>query len=210
MAVITITRQYGAGGSEVARLLAEKLGWGLVDNEFVDEVARRAGVSADEVAAREERAPSLLERLVRALAASSPEVFVPGGRADREEDETALVTTTEHVIDEAGRSGNVILVGRGAQAYFAKAHAGNALHAFVVAPLADRTRVLAERLSLTPEEAKKQAETMEADRDRYVAKHYQRQRQDPANYHVIVNTAALGYDGAADVLVAALKRTTSP
>src|SRR2546430_2170793 len=37
--VITVTRQYGSGGSDIARLVAERLGWELVDNEFVEEVA---------------------------------------------------------------------------------------------------------------------------------------------------------------------------
>src|SRR2546425_740633 len=41
--VITVTRQYGSGGSDVARLVAERLGWELVDNQFVEEGARRAG-----------------------------------------------------------------------------------------------------------------------------------------------------------------------
>src|SRR5438132_1252614 len=52
--VITITRQYGSGGSAVAKRAAESLGWTLIDNEFVEEVARRAGLPAEEVAQREE------------------------------------------------------------------------------------------------------------------------------------------------------------
>jgi cytidylate kinase len=206
MSVITITRQYGAGGSEVARLAAEKLGWQLVDNEFVDEVAKRSGVSTDEVAANEERAPSLLERLVRALASSSPEVFVPGGTQTTDKEAEALVTTTEHVIAEAGQSGNVVLVGRGAQAYFARAHAGNVLHVFVVAPLTDRIRTLAARLGISEDEAKQQAEVMEGDRDRYVHRYYKRQRQDASNYHLVVNTGQLGYEGAADLVICAAQQ----
>src|SRR2546430_16333559 len=77
--VITVTRQYGSGGSDIARLVAERLGWQLVDNQFVEEVARRAGVPPDEVAQREERAPGLLERLARTLAGAPPEkVIAPG------------------------------------------------------------------------------------------------------------------------------------
>jgi cytidylate kinase len=200
VAVITITRQYGAGGSEVARLVAERLGWHLIDNEFVDAVAQRSGIEPDEVAAREERAPSLIERLVRALATASPEVFVPGAAPASDEQEDELVTTTEHVIAEAGMVGNVVLVGRGAQAYLARAHA-NALHAFVVAPLDDRLEALAKRLGVSRDEAKQQEEKMEADRNRYVQRYYKRHRQDPANYHVIVNTGLLGYSLAADVIV---------
>ena len=206
MSVITITRQYGAGGSEVARLSAGKLGWQLVDNEFVDEVAKRSGVSADEVAANEERAPSLLERLVRALASSSPEVFVPGGTQTTEKEADALVTPPEHVLAAASQSGNVVLVGRGAQAFFARAHAADALHVFVVAPLEARIRELTVRLGVSADEAKQQAEKMEADRDRYVQRYYKRQRQDASNYHLVVNTGHLGYDGAADLVVCAAQQ----
>src|SRR5438132_3648499 len=83
--VITITRQYASGGSEVARLVAAELGWDVIDNEFVDEVARRAGLPPDAVAQREERAPGLLERLARTLAAGSPEMFIAtaGARSSR-------------------------------------------------------------------------------------------------------------------------------
>ncbi len=60
--------------------MVDRLGgsWTLIDNEFIDQVARLAGFSRDEVARREERAPGLLERLARTLAAASPEMFVTG------------------------------------------------------------------------------------------------------------------------------------
>src|SRR2546422_11275758 len=86
--VITVTRQYGSGGSDIARLVAERLEWELVDNQFVEEVARRAGGPPDEVAQREERAPGLLERLARTLAGASPEMFIaqaPGPRVEPDE-----------------------------------------------------------------------------------------------------------------------------
>src|ERR1051326_6338499 len=61
--VITITRQYASGGAAVARQVAAALAWTVIDNEFVDEVARRAGLTPATVAEHEERAPELLERL---------------------------------------------------------------------------------------------------------------------------------------------------
>ena len=81
MPVITISRQYGSGGSHVARLVAARTGWQLIDNEFVDRVAEQAGLSRSEVEEREERVPTLVERLARALASSSPEVFVAAAEA---------------------------------------------------------------------------------------------------------------------------------
>ena len=50
--IITISRQFGAGGSEVARRVAEALDWRLVDNDLVDRVAERAGLPPEEVAQR--------------------------------------------------------------------------------------------------------------------------------------------------------------
>ena len=70
--VITITRQYASGGAAVARQVAAALEWTVIDNEFVDEVARRAGLAPAMVAEHEERAPGLLERLARTLAVASP------------------------------------------------------------------------------------------------------------------------------------------
>src|SRR5256884_5125635 len=115
--VITIARQYASGGSEVARLVAAELGWDVIDNEFVDEVARRAGLPPDAVAQREERAPGLLERLARTLAAGSPEMFIATAGVPRvEPDGAARGQPTERGIAEAAARGPVGPGGRGAQA----------------------------------------------------------------------------------------------
>ena len=206
MAVITITRQYGAGGSRVAELVAQRLGWTVVDNEFVEEVARRAGLPAATVAAREERAPSLQERLVSALATASPEVFVPTGEpTDEIPTEERIVRVTERVIAELAQHGRVVLVGRGAQAVLEGTGAPSALHAYVVAPLPARIRTVMERLGVNDKDAARAIEETDANRDRYVERWHGRRRQDPALYHLAVNTAWLGYEGAADLVVAAAR-----
>src|SRR6266536_2937360 len=149
--VITITRQYASGGSDVARLVAAQLEWDVIDNEFVDQVARRAGLPADEVGQREERAPGLLERLARTLAAASPELFIAASGASRvaappPQDEAALVQLTERVIAEAAAHGRIVLVGRGAQAVLAQRP--DALHVYVFAPKPWRMRLAVERLGI--------------------------------------------------------------
>jgi cytidylate kinase len=206
MAVVTITRQYGAGGSRVAQLAAQALGWSLIDNEFVSAVASRAGVPAEEVAAHEERVPSLLERVGRALASASPEIFVPAAIPGVEPDEEKLVRQAERVIAEAAREGRAVLVGRGAQAFLATARPEQALHAWVVATREVRLRVVMERLNLDAAAAESRMDHTDLDRDRYVDRWYGRRRQDPANYHLVLNTAWLGYDGAAELIVAEAKR----
>ena len=206
MSVITITRQYGAGGSKIAELIAQRLGWTVVDNEFVEEVARRAGLPVETVAAREERAPSLKERLVSALATASPEVFVPTGETtDEIPTEERIVQVTGRVIAELAQHGRVVLVGRGAQVVLAGTGSGDALHVYVVAPLDFRVRTVVERLGVNEKDAARAIEETDGNRDRYVERWHGRRRQDPSLYHVSVNTAWLGYDGATDVIMAAVR-----
>ncbi len=156
MSVVTITRQYGAGGSAVARRIADSLGWTLIDNEFVQQVAARAHLPVATVAAQEERVPSLMQRVVRTLASGSPEAFVaPGGAGpataaatDDEPTEEQIVRVTERVIAEAAQHGRVVLVGRGAQAVLASASPDAALHVYVVAPRDARVRTVMQRLEV--------------------------------------------------------------
>jgi len=207
MSVVTITRQYGAGGSLVARHVAGALGWTVIDNEFVGEVAKLAGLPPEEVAAREERAPSLLERLARTLAVSAPEMFVPSASGTGEPDEEALHRVTERVIAEAAAQGRVVLVGRGATAYLATAgERAQALHAYVVAPKGVRVATIVARFGLSEAEAVKAVHDTDAARERYWERFYARRRDDVSNYHVVVNTAWLGYEGAAGVIVDAARR----
>ncbi len=204
--VITVTRQYASGGSEIARLVAADLGWTLIDNEFVDEVARRAGLRPDEVAQREERTPGLLERLARTLAVASPEMFLAGagGAPPVERTESEIVQVTARVIHEAAVVGRVVLVGRGAQALLAKRE--DALHVYVVAPRPWRERTAVTKLGVDPGDAARVVEEIDRQRDRYVEAYHRRARQDPANYDMVLNTERLGLDGAAALIGADARR----
>ena len=203
MAVITISRQYASGGSDVAKRVSERLGWTLVDNEFVDRVAARAGMTPEEVEERQERVPGMIERLARALAISSPEVFVatgepPDARLGREEE---LVKATEAVIAQTVQDGDVVLVGRGAQAYLAEQQ--DTLHVYIVAPRTIRVDAAMRRLSLSRQDAEDAVDRTDEGRRRYVKTHYGREWGHPANYHMVINTAAFAYDQAADMIAAA-------
>ena len=203
--IITITRQYGSGGSAVAKRAADALGWTLIDNEFVEEVARRAGLPAEEVAQREERAPGLLERLTRTLAVSSPELFITAASVPQvEADEATIAKVTERVIQEAAAHGRAVLVGRGAQALLAQRP--DALHVYVIAPREFRVKLAIERLGVDPAKAEKVLDDTDRQRDQYVKANYGRHRQDPVNYDMVLNTGRLGLEGAADLVVSEVRR----
>src|SRR5947208_16174425 len=100
--VITITRQYASGGAAVAQQVAAALAWTVIDNEFVDEVARRAGLAPATVAEHEQQAPGLLERLALTLAVASAEMVITTDAVPKaERDEAAIVKLTERTIAEA-------------------------------------------------------------------------------------------------------------
>jgi cytidylate kinase len=202
--LITITRQYASGGSDIAQRAAEALGWTLIDNEFVDAVARQAGLPAAEVAQREERAPGLLERLARTLAIASPELFTGAAVSDAERDEETIHRLTERIIHEAAALGRVVLVGRGAQAILAKRP--DALHVYVVGSKAWRAKFAVQRMGIDPAKAEKIVDETDRQRDQYVKTYYGRAREDAANYDLVVNAERLGLEGAAAVVVAEAKR----
>jgi cytidylate kinase len=93
-----------------------------------------------------------------------------------------------------------VLVGRAAPAVLARER--DAIHVKVVAPRDWRIRAVIERLGVPMEEAARLTEETDRNRARYHRQHYQRDWADPANYHLVLNTAALGLDGAAEVIVA--------
>jgi cytidylate kinase len=205
--VITITRQYASGGSEVARLVAEQLGWEVIDNEFVEAVARRAGLPPEEVAQLDERAPGLLERVARALSVGSPEMFLASAAAPPvERDEATIVKMTERVIAEAAAHGRIVLVGRGAQAVLAQRAPPDALHVYVTASKPWRMRLAVERLGVPAATVERAVDEIDHRRDQYVNTYYGRARHDVVHYDVVVNTERLGIDGAAAVIVGEAKR----
>lgn len=198
--IITISRQYAAGGSEVARRVADALGYTLVDNELIDEVAARAGMSPEEVAEREEKAPGFIDRLTHTLAASMPEFVAPEGGTLPELTEERLVRITEKVVADLAARGNAVLVGRASAVVLADR--SDTLHVRVVAPVAARLRRAVERLGVPEKEAERKLVETDSNRARYHKQYYKRDWNDASNYDLVVNTERLGIEGAVRAVMA--------
>jgi cytidylate kinase len=203
MAVITISRQYGSGGSEVAQRVATALGWELLDNAIVDAVAARLDMSAEEVESREERVPSLVERLASAMSLGSPEMLITGEHPLGSPSEEQIVATTGQIVDEAVSRGNVVLVGRGAQSQLAERE--DALHVFCYAPRSALITRAAKRLGVSEAEATRVVDDTNRSREQYVRRHWNRSWQGVDNYHICVNTSWLGIEGAAEMITRAAR-----
>ncbi len=198
MAIVTISRMFGSGGSHVAQRVADALGWDLLDNAVVDAVARRLGVSVAEVSAHEERVPSLAERLAAAMTLSTPEMLPLVDAALPPTDER-IVAVTRAVIEEAVQTGHAVLVGRGAQCVLA--NRPDALHVFCYAPMEALAAYVMTERGVSHNEARRVVETTNRQREQYVRQHWNREWRAEENYDLCVNTGTLGIEGAARVVI---------
>ena len=203
MAIVTVSRMYGSGGSEVAAGVARELGWDLLDNALVDAIAERLGVSTEEVQAREERLPSLVERLATALSLTAPEMLVTGEHQIADLTEDRIVEVTTRVVEEAAARDHVVLVGRGAQSMLGERD--DTLHVFCYAPPAALVARAAKRLGVTQAEAARVVDETNREREHYVKRHWRRSWRGIENYHLCCNTDWLGIDGTVRLVVEAAR-----
>ena len=199
---------FGSGGSDVAARVARALGWSLLDNAVVDEVAERLGVSRAEVSSLEERVPSLAERIANTMAMSTPEFVVPVTDAPMTETaETRIVDATRSVMHEAIRQGNAVLVGRGAQAMLADRP--DALHVFCYAPKKFLVEYAIAHRGINPTNAAHEVDKVNRNREQYVKRHWGRDWRAFENYHLCLDTGRLGIEQAADLVIAAARERFS-
>jgi cytidylate kinase len=204
MTVITVAREFGAGGSSVAAILARRLGLEVVDKTLVGEVARRAALPPDAVEEADERVTPFVERLAHLFAPLAPAygvAWAPPYVDPSFDPRREVLRLTEEVLREAANRGDVVIVGRGG-AFVLADHRG-ALHVFLHAPADVRLRTVMERFSLTEPDARRRMHETDANRAAYMEQVYGGRWRDPVRYDLMVNTARLGLDGAADAIVAA-------
>jgi cytidylate kinase len=158
------------------------------------------GLSIAEVRDREERVPSLVERLTSAMAMGSQEWASPIAAAKRPTDEQ-LIEVTRHIIDEAIARGPLVVVGRGAQEMLAERE--DALHVFCYASRKALIARTMQREAVPAEEAARLVDSTNKERDQWVRLHWERDRRAHENYDLSVNTERLGIEGSAQLIVAA-------
>jgi cytidylate kinase len=216
MPVITIGRQFGAGGTTVGGMLARRLKIDLLESRIIDEVAHRLQLPKEEVEAEDEHPGSLLGRLLVALGSASTEPMIPPEATawtPPNSDPTfdtrkAVLQITQHVIEEAARAGNVVIVGRGG-GYILRDFPG-ALHVFLRASTAARVKTVMARFKITSEdEAKKRIKQTDENWTSYIKQVYGHDRNLPAHYDMVLDTGTLGYETTVDVIVAALEHRHS-
>jgi cytidylate kinase len=202
MPIVTISRQYGGGGSSVAALVAADLGAEVVDKKLIEEVASRLSILPSEVEAEAEHPRGLLDRLVRSFATIEPSMgagWTPPYADPLFDPRPEIIKLTEDVVREVAASGNVVIVGRGA-GFVLRDHP-DVFRAFLRAPEDVRVRRLMDRLSLTEPETRRKMHETDSNRAAYIRQLYGRDWSDPDEYDLVINTGRVSYTAAADMIL---------
>lgn len=193
--IITIEREYGCGGGEIARTVATGLGWTLFDQRLTEEIARLAGCPKAVVEAREERNDPLYYRLFKSFMRGSYEGSINAPKLNLADSET-IVKLTRHVVEHAAREGNCVIVGRGSQ-QFLKARV-DTLRVFLYAPREDKVRRLLAR-GKSDKEAAELVDTVDRERADFIQKYFSAEWPDRVVYHAMLNTT-MGEDCVASMI----------
>lgn len=188
--VITVEREYGTQGAEFARQLAKHLGWELVDHSLIEEVAKRANVSAAVAERRDEQLDPWYNKMGRAFwhgsneratATVEQEIF----------DSTRMTEMTRKVMEEKARAGKCVIVGRGAAC--ALHGIPGCFHVFVYASMARKIRWFEQAFPAKAGLAEKELLATDRRRAEYVEHFYDNVWNDYRLYHLMLNSC-MGFE----------------
>jgi cytidylate kinase len=183
--VITIEREYGSGGADIARKLAERLGWQLWDQHLTDEIARHLDCESRAVEEHAERKDALYYRLFKAFMRGSFEGSLNAPRL-KMVDADCIRGVVERVVTAAATSGNSVIVGRGSAYYLHDRP--DTFHVFVYAPLEAKVQRL-RAAGKSEEEAIELAETVDRDRAAYIKQYFDVEWPAARQFfHLMINT----------------------
>jgi cytidylate kinase len=198
--IITIEREYGCGGAEIAQLLAKQLGWKLWDQVLTEEIARLAHCPKAVVEAREERQDPLYYRLFKSFLRGSYEGSLNAPKLNLVDSET-IVRITQRVVQHAAEKGSSVIVGRGSQQFLK--NRPDTLRVFLYAMREEKVRRLLAR-GKTQQEAEQLVDTVDRERADFIQRYFHVEWPDRAIYHTMVNTA-IGDEGVVKMILGALK-----
>ena len=183
--IVTIEREYGSGGGEIAQLLARRLGWKLWDQLLTEEIARLADCPKSVIEGREERNDSLYYRLLKSFLRGSYEGSINAHKLKLVDSE-CILKFTEQVVRDVAKTGNSVIVGRGSQQFLKNRK--DTLRVFLYAPRENKVRRLLAR-GKSENEAEELVDTVDRERLDFIQKYFHVEWPDRPIYHTMINTA---------------------
>lgn len=214
MAVITISRQYGSGGQEIADRVCELLGYRYLDKVLITQVAAEVGLSGKQVTEFSEeqlKVRNFLERLLRPGPHDVVRVTMRDRDVTGEEtlavkhlDEARCASLVRSAIHTAYKRGNVVIVGRGGQAILKEM--SDVLHVRIEAPMGARILRIQNQAGVRAEEARQLAIEHDQASAEYLSRLFGIQWDDFTLYHILINTGKLELEVAAQIIVDLVNR----
>jgi hypothetical protein len=183
--IVTVEREYGCGGGEIAQRLAALLGWKLWDQLLTEEIARLANCSKSVVETREEKTDPLYYRLFKSFLRGSFEGSINAHKLQLVDSESIL-KFTKHLVERVADAGNCVIVGRGSQLFLKDRP--DALRVFLYAPREDKVRRLLAR-GKSEAEAQERVDTVDRERAGFIDRYFHVEWPNRSVYHAMINTA---------------------
>ena len=198
--VLTIAREFGSGGAEIADIIARELGWRLLDKELITEISRMEQVPASEVAAFDEKVDPWIHRITCSVWGVGADGISPVAPVDMFDAKKAAVLA-KRAIEEAYTIGDCVIVGRGSQCVLRNRE--DVFHAFIYANWEEKVRRIRERAAKgTDVEAL--IRSMDAQRVEYVRLNYRENWLNPYLYDMMINSKGQS-EKVARLIISAMK-----
>src|SRR5256712_2624656 len=194
--VITLEREYGSGGGEIAEKVASRMAWKLWDQLLTEEIARRLDCDCRAVEEHEERRDPAYYRLLKSFMRGSFEGSLNAPRL-KMVDTDCVREVTQQILKEVAEDGNCVIVGRGSAYYLGGRR--DAFHVFIYAPFEDKVRRL-RALGKSEKEATELAETVDIDRAAFIKKYFNVEWPERHRFHLMVNSS-LGDEVAVETIL---------
>ena len=182
--IITLDREFGSGGADIARLVAQRLGWKLWDQLLTVEIARLLECDCGAVEKHEERKDPLYYRLLKGFLHGSNEGSVNLPQA-KIADADCIRQVAEKVVRQAAESGECVIVGRGAAYYLGDRP--DAFHVFIYAPRDEKIRRV-QATGKSQREAIALVDSVDRDRIAFVKQYFGIDWPDRTRYHLMINS----------------------
>jgi cytidylate kinase len=198
--IVTISNEYGSGALEIAKRVADRLGYEYVDQQLPVVVAKRLRVTPEAVEANEDAAPTLGERFLTGLERATPELAEASAAEPFDEE---LLHAVQDAVREYASHGNVVIVGRGASAILGPRL--DVLRVFIRAPREWRIARTEEAMHARREIAEAEVDRVDRARSAYIRDWYGLSFGDPQNYDLCLDVSRLGAAETAALIIAAVR-----
>ena len=187
---IALSRQAGAGGTEVARAVGSRLDWPVYDQELVNRIAQEKGLKEQLLKSFDERYVSWVEEVVASLANETRPL------------DATYFNELMRLFKSLARAGHSVIVGRGAPHVLPQ---DTTLRVRLVAPRTDRVRRAQELLGVTADKAERWVDKQDHDRKAFVKFHFAVDADDPLGYDLLLNSGTFDIEECATIIVDAAR-----